>query len=207
MRHTTPFSGVKVPFVSGIELGISITSPSSAAADVAEWLGESIEAIHQLDALIGHEILSKAEARGLTNFVGAATSLMTLTSSLGRGLALCQGVADGLIPLLPDSIPEPTPPMRRAVSLLRRADEWQIKLAAYRAADSTDTSAMSAEEKSLDGELSSAALERLIACPAPDMEAVREKMRIMHATDTVGNNGFFDYIIADVETLTAGKGA
>lgn len=207
MVQQTAFSAVKVPYVSGIELGVSITSPSSASEDIATWLEEIGTTVDQLDTIIFTEIVNKADARGLTNFQRTGEKVMTLTTVIRRELAVAQAGMDALTPFLPDTLPEPAPSLRRSVAALRKGKAWNDLLAAHRTAEATDTTGMTDEQLEADGKAASDALQALMTARAPDMNAVREKLRIMRATDTAVYEEFFDNILEDVEALAAAEEA
>ncbi|PZQ54170.1 MAG: hypothetical protein DI555_14000 [Novosphingobium pentaromativorans] len=202
MVQQTAFSAVKVPYVSGIELGVSIKSPSSASEDIATWLEEIGASVDQLDTIIFTDIVNKADARGLTNFQRTGEKVMTLTTVIRRELAVALAAIDALTPFLPDTLPEPVPPLRRSVAALRKGKAWNDLLAAHRAAEATGTTGMTDEQLDAVGKAASDALHALMTARAPDMNAVREKLRIMRATDTALYQEFFDNILEDVEALS-----
>ncbi|WP_395391602.1 hypothetical protein WBP07_13015 [Novosphingobium sp. BL-8A] len=209
MGQQTHFSRFDVPFVSGVELGVSITSPSSAAADVAEWLEESIAAVHQLDALIVCDIINKADARGAMNIVAAGNSVVTLTSTLARQLAMCRGVVDALTSHLPD-LPTPAladqPPIRRHITLRRAEERWRATVDAWRAAE--------AEPMPVDGQqaddLIAAAGDlwsSMIETPAPTVEAVVEKCALARGTGLFRSDEFMAALQRDLEALLPSEAA
>lgn len=201
------YQDVSLPYPSGVKLGVVITSPRAAGEIVSDWLGEIDAAIHQIDHLVAGDIVDPASRRGLTLMTKAGERALNLTTSIRRDLAIAIAAIDALGLYLPErcASSEPiVPPLRRAVAELRRQEAaWHAALAAYVATDETDTTGMSDEEISADGDAAAAALCELIATRAPHVEAVLSKMEILHTTDTVHNTGYFEQLLLDVKALAS----
>jgi hypothetical protein len=200
MVQQTAFSAVKVPFVSGIELGVSITSPSSASEDIATWLEEIGTTVDQLDTIIFTEIVNKADARGLTNFQRTGEKVMTLTTVIRRELAVAQAGMDALTPFLPDTLPEPTPPLRRHVALRRGEGSWRAAVDAWRAGEAE---AVPAGEREADAHFDAVGdlFIALLNTPAPTPEAVAEKCALARQTGHHRTDEFIFALERDLKAL------
>lgn len=200
MGQSTAFDTINVPHVCGLKLSVSITSPSSASEDVAEWLGEISEAVSQIDRLVFADVLDPADRRGLISFKSAGEKLLTLTTTIQRELAITKGVVDALTRYLPDTCEPVRPsPVARHVALMR--GEWRDRVNLYDQAEALDITGFSEQAQDEAFDVAGELLDALVATPVPDLAALAEKMRLMLKTGSVQADGYFASLIRDVETL------
>jgi uncharacterized protein (UPF0147 family) len=205
MRQAKEFTAIKVPFVTGVELGVAITSPSSASEDVAAWLEEISAVVGRLDLLIVSEIVEAADARGLTAIKAAGERALTLTTTIRRELSISQGVLDALTPLLPDvrDDAEAPRPLRRAVELLRAQQKWRRNVDALAAAEAIDI------DKAADGEAvineAGRLFDVMLATPAPDVAAAAEKLKIIREGVGTADSTRLEAIERDLHALAANE--
>lgn len=207
MRHNTTFSGIALPYVSGVELGVSITSPSGANEDVACWLEEAIVAIRQLDALVFVQIQDPAREAGHVAIADAADRVLSLTSGIARQLAVSAGVLDAITRFLPEDPEESetAPALRRAVAELRSQEAWRQAVATWQAGEAAPIPAADTDaDAHFDAVGETFAV--MIDTPAPTVEAVIEKVQYAHKSGYTTTEAFMSALLRDLRALTLGGG-